>query len=504
MGTTHEHHRSLWIETTPAAGGQVEHLTPARTQVAIIGAGITGMTLARLLADAGAEVVVLDAGRIGAGATGYTTAKVTALHRAIYHELVARHGVDRTASYANANQAAVELVASLVDRDEIACEFTRAPAITYAIDDASARTLEREFDAANEIGLPVRVEAGIELPFEIAGAIRLDDQAHFHPRKYLLGLADAITQRGGRIIEHTRVVSVDEADGDCLVVTENGVLRADVAVLATHLPIGMGGAFFARAHPYRSYALAATVAAQPMGMYISIDEPTRSLRPAGEHLIIGGEGHKVGQDPDTERSYDALEAWAREHFEVRTIPFRWSAQDYETVDGMPYVGRLGPTNQRIHVATGFRKWGMTNGTAAAMILCDAILGRDNPWAEAFDSTRWQPLRSARRLVASNLDVVKRFIGDRIATMRPPSIETLEPGEGAIVEHEGDTVAAYRDPDGALHAVSATCTHMGCRVAFNTAERTWDCPCHGSRFALDGRVLEGPAVDDLAVRELSDS
>lgn len=504
MGSTHEHHRSLWIATTPAGGGQVEHLTPARAQIAIIGAGITGMTLARLLADTGADVVVIDAGRIASGATGYTTAKVTALHRAIYRELTARHGVDRTAIYANANQAAVELIASLVDRDEIDCDFTRAPAITYALDERNADELEKELTATTDAGLPVRIDTATELPFDVTGAIRLDDQAHFHPRKYVLGLADAVSKVGGRVIEHTRVLSVDEEDNGCVVVTETGTMRADIVVLATHLPLGVTGAFFARAQAYRSYALAASVDVKPKGMYISIDDPTRSLRPAGEHLIVGGEGHKVGQDPDTEHCYTALESWAREHFDVHSIPFRWSAQDYETVDGMPYIGRLGPTNQRIHVATGFRKWGMSNGTAAAMILCDAILDRDNPWAEAFDSTRWQPLKSARRLVASNLDVVKRFVGDRIASLHPPSIDTLEPGQGALVDLDGDTVAAYCDPEGVVHAVSATCTHMGCRVAFNTAERTWDCPCHGSRFGVDGRVLEGPAVEDLAARELSES
>lgn len=503
MGSTHEYHRSLWVATTPPGAGIVEGITPARTQVAIIGAGITGMTLARLLADAGAEVVVLEAGRVASGTTGYTTAKVTALHRAIYHELTTRHGVDRTAAYANANQAAVELVASLADRDGIDCDLMRAPAVTFAHTPDGAQQLEEELSAAGDAGLAVRPDPAQELPFPVAGAIRLDDQLHFHPRKYVLGLADGITARGGRIIEHTRVLNVDEGDGGCEVVTEQGTLHADFVVMATHLPIGMGGAFFARAHPYRSYALAAEVDEKPLGMYISVDEPARSLRPAGSFLIIGGEGHKVGHDPDTQRCYDALEAWAREHFEIRTIPYRWSAQDLETVDGMPYVGRLGPTNQRVFVATGFRKWGMSNGTAAAMILCDRILGHDNPWAEAFDSTRWKPMTSARRLVVENLDVVRRFIGDRVPR-KHPSVDELRVGQGALAEMDGDLVAAYRDPDGELHAVSPNCTHMGCRVAFNTAERTWDCPCHGSRFSVDGEVIEGPAVENLAARVFTES
>jgi glycine/D-amino acid oxidase-like deaminating enzyme/nitrite reductase/ring-hydroxylating ferredoxin subunit len=505
MGSINEHHRSLWIATTPPGLNGVGGITPSETEICVVGAGIVGLTVARLLADAGREVTVLEAGRVSAGATGYTTAKITALHGAIYHELVAGHGVDRAASYANANQAAIELIASLVETDEIECEFERATAFTFASDESGLRKLEQELSAATQIGLPVQSEAVTELPFATAGAISLENQAQFHPRKYALGLVDAIQRLGGRVIEHTRVVNVDQTADGCEVVTETGTLRAQHVILATHLPLGTGGVFFARAHAYRSYLIAARVEdTLPKGMYISVDEPLRSLRSSGEFLLIGGEGHKVGQDPDTTDNYDVLEAWARERFDVRDVEYRWSAQDYISVDGMPYVGKLDPKNSRIHVATGFRKWGMTNGTAAAMILCDEILERENPWAEAFDSTRWKPLKSARKLVLENLDVVRRFIGDRLLPKRRPSVEDLRPGMGAIVDVDGDAVAAYRDPEGKLHAVSATCTHMGCKVAFNTAERTWDCPCHGSRFSTDGRVLEGPAVQDLAVRELTES
>jgi Rieske Fe-S protein len=259
------------------------------------------------------------------------------------------------------------------------------------------------------------------------------------------------------------------------------------------------GGFFARAHPYRSYALAARLRRQRVrGMYISSDQPTRSLRSTADGwTIVGGEGHKVGQDGDTRRRYEVLEGWARDHFDVDEIGYRWSAQDYESVDGMPYIGRISGHHDRVWVATGFRKWGMTNGTVAAIILSDRIAGRDNPWAEAFDSTRLAPGASIKKLVSENVDVGKRFVADRIRNWHPKPVEELEIDEGEIVKLDGEAVAAYRDTDGTVHAVAATCTHLGCRVTFNTAERSWDCPCHGSRFDVDGHVIQGPAVEKLA-------
>jgi Rieske Fe-S protein len=270
-------------------------------------------------------------------------------------------------------------------------------------------------------------------------------------------------------------------------------------VLATHLPFPDDGGYFARVEPMRSYALALRIGGRrPLGMYISIDEPTRSVRSTTEDwVIVGGEGHKVGQDDDTTERYRALESWARERFDVERIGYRWSAQDYKTADGIPYIGRLTPTSERTFVATGYGKWGMTNGTVAAMILADLVQGRENPWAATFDSTRIALRQSVKQLISENADVVKRFVGDRLSSLRSGDADGLGPGAGGIVDLNGEHVAAFRDDSGILHAVSATCTHLGCQVQFNTAERTWDCPCHGSRFDIEGRVLQGPAVDDLA-------
>jgi Rieske Fe-S protein len=269
-------------------------------------------------------------------------------------------------------------------------------------------------------------------------------------------------------------------------------------VLTTHVPFPADGAFFARLEAERSYAMALRINGDPpRGMYISVDEPIRSIRSTADgHVVVGGEGHKVGQDDDTMQRYATLEAWARARFEVTAVDYRWSAQDYRTLDGLPYVGRLVRGSDRVLVATGFGKWGMTNGTAAAMVLSDLVRAEENRWSALFDSTRLAPRQSATAFVTQGVDMVKHFVGDRLASLHPSSVDALAVGSGGIVNLEGETVAAFRAEDGSVRAVSATCTHLGCQVNFNTAERTWDCPCHGSRFDLDGRVLEGPAVRDL--------
>ena len=498
MGSPHEVNPSPWFEAEPeVAFAAMDH--DRRADVAVVGAGITGLTLARLLVDAGVEAVVLDAGPVCAGTSGYTTAKVTALHRLVYRELVERHGEERARAYAAANQGAVDRVAAFVESDGIDCDLVRAPAVTYTERADRVADAEREVDAARRFGLPVEFATTAPLPVRIRAAVRLDDQLHLHPRRYCLGLARHVAAHGGTVHEHTRALTIESGPSGVAVQTDRGTVHADRAVLATHMPMLDRGAFFARAHPYRSYALAARVRqAAPEGMYISVEEPTRSLRPAPMgRLIVGGEGHKAGHEADTRRHYAALESWARECFDVESVEYRWSAQDYVTVDGFPYVGRLTAREERVLLATGFRKWGMTNGTAAAEILADLLLGRHNPWAEAFDATRIAPRVSAAGLVKENLGVARHFVADRVAALRAPTAESLRPGEGAIARHDGARAACYRDEEGEIHAVSMTCTHLGCQVAFNTAERTWDCPCHGSRFDIDGRVLEGPAVKDLS-------
>jgi glycine/D-amino acid oxidase-like deaminating enzyme/nitrite reductase/ring-hydroxylating ferredoxin subunit len=493
MGTMN----SLWMATADAADPRPPLDGTVDADVAVIGAGIAGLMTAVLLREAGFDVAVVEASRVGAGVTGHSTAKVTSQHGLKYARLARDRGEAAARTYAQANQAGLAEYLRLVDRHGIDCALTRAPAYVYATGHQQALEVELEAEAAQQAGLPAHLTTDTELPFPVRAAVRFDEQAHVHPRRLCLGLAQALVREGASVYESSRVVEV--ADGEpCVVRTDRGEVRARRVVVTTGLPILDRGAHFATTYPTRSYALAVTIDGPlPQGMYISADSPVRSLRPAlGKYLIVGGEGHKAGQDPDEGRHYDNLEAWAREHFAVQEVAYRWSAHDYQPADGVPYIGRLHKGTERILVATGFQKWGFSTAGVAARILTDLVAERENAWAELFDASRL-PRSGATTVAGENANVARRFVLDRLASFGKPAADALRPGQAAVLRAEGRPVAAYRDEDGRLHAVSARCTHLGCTVAFNEAEKTWDCPCHGSRFDVDGAVLHGPAVHDLA-------
>ncbi|HEX2159083.1 MAG TPA: FAD-dependent oxidoreductase [Actinomycetes bacterium] len=495
---------SYWVATTPETDFPGYPGGDLKVDVAVLGGGITGLATALLLQQAGASVAVVEAGRLACGVTGYTTAKVTSLHGLTYAKLTSTFGAEGARIYGEANQAGLELIASLVEQLGIDCDFERLPAFTYTEDPLRVSAIEEEVEAAQEAGLPASFSTEIGLPFPVQGAVRFEGQAQFHPRRFCLGLAEAIDAGGGQVFERTRAVNI-RPGAPCTVDTEHGRLRAEHVVLATHLPFFDPAGLFAKTSPSRSYAAVVTLAEPaPPGMYLSADAATRSVRPlalGSRQAVLAGEEHKTGHGRDTRSHYQELEAWARERFPVRSLDHRWSAQDYLPADNVPYIGRLIPGYGRLHVATGFKKWGMTHSAVAASLLCDQITGRPNPWSELFRATRLRPLASAKELAAHNLDVGLRFAGDRLRTARPSPARDLAPGEAGIRQLDGEKVAAYRDEDGRLHAVSGRCTHLGCLVAWNAAERTWDCPCHGSRYTYEGKVIQGPAVGDLAPRPL---
>ncbi|MFN2451033.1 MAG: FAD-dependent oxidoreductase [Candidatus Dormibacteria bacterium] len=499
--------RSLWLD------GPRETLRPplqgrSECDVVVIGGGITGLTTAALLTAAGRRVVLLEARELAAGTTGNTTAKITALQSLVYSEITRKLGDDAAGDYAAASAAAVERVAALATAYRIDCQLTRAPAYTYTEEADAVGTIQTEVDAARAAGLPVELVHVTGLPYGVRVAARLDRQLHIHPRRYCLGLARAVEQGGGVIHERSRATGVRREGGRRVVRTRAGEVAAGHVVIATLLPFLDSGGYFARCEPSRSYAIAVQAAEAPglSGMYLGVDQPARSVRPfrdAGDSLlVIEGEQHKTGQESNTPARFAVLEDWARDRFEVSAVTHRWSAQDYMPADGIPYVGRNLATDGRVLVATGFRKWGMTSGTAAAGMLTDLILGVENPWLRTFHSTRLNAVAAAPRLVKANVNVGRRYVQDRVRSLRTASLDDLALGSGAIVEHQGQRLAAYKDERGRVHALSATCTHLGCQVAFNAAERSWDCPCHGSRFDVDGAILEGPATRPLEPRPLS--
>ena len=496
---------SYWIESTPHPA-----LPTGRGDrtfdVAVIGAGMVGLTAADLLKKAGLTVAVIDAGGIVEGVTGHTTAKVTAGHGVIYSKLRDTFGVDGARLYAESNTAALEYIAVLVDSEGIDCEFARKDNYIFAESPAELDTVREEAEAAAEAGLAAEFVTDVPLPWDVAGAVRQRNQAQFHPRKYLLHLADTIDGDGSVVWENTRATDVNEG-APCTVETERGTITARDVIVATHMPFLDRGLYFSKVHPEREHVVAVRVPATavPDGMFITAGSPSRSVRatPYGDEalLISSGESHKTGEEPDTEERYRRLQQWAEDHFPVAAIEYRWSAQDNYSVDGVPFIGPYTRGSEHLYTATGFGAWGMTNGTLAGMLLSDAILGRENPWAELYDSHRIKPLAGAKEFVKENLKVAGHLVGDRIAKQGKDSADKLLPGEAAVLGTGAGAVAAFRDDDGGLHAVSATCTHMGCLVQWNNGERSWDCPCHGSRFSCDGEVLHGPAVNPLEQREV---
>lgn len=485
---------SLWLDTTPTTdfpplpGGEA-------VDVAVLGGGIAGLTAARQLLKAGKSVVVVEARRIIADVTGHTTAKITALHNLIYHQLIEMFGEAKARLYGQANLAAIEHIAATVQEMGIDCDFLRTEAYTYAETAGEAARVRKEAEALGQLGLPGALVFETPLPYPVTAAVRMENQARFHPRKYLLAVAEDFVKNGGLLFEETRVLNY--ADGDpCEVETERGNLRARDVIVASHFPLSDRSFYSTRLSPNASYVVAVRLREPaPPGMFITTDS-SHSLRshpgPDGELWLVGGEGHKAGQGGDTVARYERLEEWARANFPVQSVEYRWSTQDNWTVDHLPYIGRATPAAKHCWVATGFGGWGMTNGTVSGLLLSDLILGRENPWADVFDPNRL-PLKSVGSFVSQNVDAVSHLVGDRF---EPGAEETLAPGEGAILETDDGKLAVYKDEAGISHRLSPICTHLGCTVAWNPAEKTWDCPCHGSRFATDGAVLHGPAVQPL--------
>lgn len=468
----------------------------------VIGGGVTGLMIAERLAATGRDVCVVEARRVAAGVTGSSTAKVTSLHGATYHRL-ARRGPGHATAYAQAAQAGLDAFRRLVETHDIDCGWARMDAVTYTADPQQTRTIRAEAEAAAAAGLAVIDGTNLAVPFPVAAAVRCPDQAMLDPVRFCRGLAEVLRRQGVQILEGARVRHVQTGPPH-VATTDDTTISAPVMVLATQLPIYDPGLFFARCEPVRSYVIAATLdQPAPEVMSISIDDPARSMRPiepGGSRVLLGGPSHRVGEGGDTRRFVAELEQWARDTFEVRSVDARWSAQDMVPADEVPFIGRMPRAAEGVLVATGFKKWGFTSAAVAGILLSDLLEGRDNPWAETFDSTRLAvDPAAAGELVRSNAAVAVHFIGDRISSLAPADAATLAPGEAGIVQHAGEKVAGFRDDEGELHLLSARCPHMGCLVAWNPAERSWDCPCHGSRFGTDGEVITGPATIPLPVR-----
>jgi glycine/D-amino acid oxidase-like deaminating enzyme/nitrite reductase/ring-hydroxylating ferredoxin subunit len=491
-------HRSYWVDTAPATefpilSGDVE------VDVAIIGGGIVGTTAARLLKDDGHSVAVIEARTVGGEVTGKSTAKITSQHNIAYTRIESKFGEDGARAYAEANEAGLRRILDLAAKHGIDCNLEAKSAYTYTNDRKHVAEIEREGEVARRYGLPASLTRETTLPFEVLAAMRWDDQAQFHPVKYVAGLAATIPGDGCHVFEHSRATDWDPRR----VATGQGSVAARHVVMATHLPLGKVGLFYAEAYPHIHPVIMGRCdeARAPDGMFLSVEQPRHSVRAhrddKGETwLIFAGASFKPGQVDEERRNFEDLERFAADHFGVRA-EYRWTNEDYTSMDGVPFVGWSSSFLGYL-VATGFNAWGITNGTAAAMMLADILAGRENPWLKLYDATRIKPIAGGKEFIKGNADVASHLIGGYMSR-KPKSFAELAAGDAAIFKIDGDHVAAFKDEQGRLHAVSAVCTHMGCILGWNETDRTWDCPCHGSRFELSGEVLHGPATQPLGAR-----
>jgi glycine/D-amino acid oxidase-like deaminating enzyme/nitrite reductase/ring-hydroxylating ferredoxin subunit len=488
--------RSLWLEADTAAPTYPTPSEQRTFDVLVLGGGIAGLTTALLLKRSGARIAVVEASRIGSGATGNNTAKVTALQSTRLTAIRRARGEDVAIAYATRSAAAVERIAALAADEHIACDLRRRPACTVAVTDAELPAVQTELAIAQRAGLPVAMTDSVDLPYPVAGAARLDDQIEFHPVRYARGLAAAIDGDGSAVFENTRAMTLRESV-PVRVETTHGTLTGVDVVVATHLPIWDRGGYFARMEAHRSYCIAARVRGEPTRtMSITIGPPTWSYRSSGNLLVVCGSAHATGARSIDAGRYERLAEHARSHWDVEEITHRWSAQDGVPHDAAPLIGRYTPVSRHVHVATGFAKWGLTGGTVAAEIIADRITGRGED--TVFGPTRISP-RGLSSFARVNARAAVDMIGDRLRPGQASSATEVPPGEARVIRKGAERTGVYRDDDGTLYGVSMRCTHLGCLVRFNAAERSWDCPCHGSRFDVTGAVLEGPAVEPLPTR-----
>jgi glycine/D-amino acid oxidase-like deaminating enzyme/nitrite reductase/ring-hydroxylating ferredoxin subunit len=476
-----------------------------RVDVCVVGGGITGLTAAYLLTRAGRRVAVVERATCASVDTGHTTAHVTCVTDLMLTELVNSFGRSHAEAVWDAGLAAIHEIDQAIRRERIDCEFVWAPAYLHSpIDDPSASDrdeLEEEARLARELGFDALFLERV--PFMNRPGVEFPNQALFHPRKYLAGLASAISRGGSRIFERT---AVEEVRDDPMAVVANGRrIACDYVVIATHAPLQgktnvvAAAAFQTKQMPYSTYAIGGRLpkGRVPQASFWDTADPYHHLRVThrsdDDYVVFGGEDHKTGQVADTTECYRGLEATLKRVLPDVDVTHRWSGQVIETNDGLPYMGEISP---RQFVATGFSGNGMTFGTLAGMMACDNVMGMSNPWRELFDVGRTKIRGGLWDYLKENKDYPYYLIRDRFAGAQRRSLREVPRGEGRIIDLDGERVAAYRADDGEVRVRSAVCTHMGCLVAWNTAERTWDCPCHGSRFTPNGDVIAGPAESPL--------
>ena len=493
---------SLWIETTKNELKLMPLEKDEETEVCVIGAGLFGLTTAYYLTLLGKKVTVVEKGEIGEKVSGNTTGKITSQHGLFYDHLIKDYGEEYARKYLEANEEAIKNIKEIIEKEKIECDYSERKAYVYALKEDEVLDIEKEVDAARKIGKDVKLVTETELPFKVKAAIEFDGQAQFHARKYMVGLAKSIL-KDNKIYNFTTVTDVKKEGETFNIYTDRGIINAKYVVLATHYPIiNAPGFHFLKMYQSTSYIIAIeTNSKLPQGMYINDKPPIYSFRTAPYNgkdiLLIGGSDHKTGEPVPDNSKYEYLEKKAKELYPDCKVLFRWNTRDCISLDKIPYIGEFSNLMTNMYIGTGFKKWGMTLSNIAAKIVTDMIMGKENKYASIFDSTRMNPIKNRGEMKNIVKESVKSLALNKLK-IETHSIDKIQNDNGGIIKINDENVGIYKDKEGKIYAVKPVCTHLGCLLSWNNLDKTWDCPCHGSRFDYMGKNIYEPARKNLTV------
>lgn len=491
---------SYWHETATINTKKSTDVKNKNFDVLIIGAGLTGLNTAYLLRNTGYKIGVIEGTNLGYGVSGYSSAKITIQHNLIYDYLIENFSLNEAKQYLKANTEGLNLIKEIIHENNIKCDYKEQPAFVYAAKEDEVAMLNKELEAYQKLSIDGFYTQNLNIPNKSIGAIGIRNQGQFNPLKYLYGLYSILINSSCEIYENVRAISIEPGSKHHVIKTQYGNIYANKIIVASHYPFDNDfGLFFLRLYQEKSYVMAIKTNSEPFdGMYINATEPKYSMRYHFSNkenlLILAGGNHKVGIKGNEEDSYNELENFLKLNFKNYEIKSRWSTQDCMTYDKIPYIGKYSDIVENIYVATGFKKWGITHSAASALIIRNKILNIEDDFSEIFNPSRITPILSSKEFVSTGKNIASGFIKRVIPAS--DDIFDVKTDEGKIVNYNGRKVGVYRNESGDYFCINPVCTHLKCAISFNEAEKTWDCPCHGSRFDIRGKILEGPAVYSL--------